>query len=217
MKLVVAVSMSLDGVVQSPAGPGEDRSNGFGEGGWLVPVFDDEVGAFIGAGFATADALLVGRGTFDLLADHWPKLTPEEDPGSVLMNSLPRYVVGTPSKPVEWAGTTVLDGDAVDEVRRLKEMPGRDLLVQGSPGLIQTLLSADLVDELRLAVAPVLLGSGKRLFGDGTVPTGLELVEGSTSPSGVVLCLYRPAGPVRHGSWMLGEDSTDSTGSAASG
>ncbi|MRG60254.1 alpha/beta fold hydrolase [Agromyces sp. CFH 90414] len=203
MKLVVAISTSLDGVVQSPAGPGEDRSGGFTEGGWLVPYFDEEVGAFIGAAFDTADALLLGRGTFDLLAAHWPKLTAEQDPGSVLMNSLPRFVVGTPSLPIEWAGTTVLDGDAVEAVRELKRRPGRDLLVQGSPGLIQTLLAADLIDELRLAVAPVLLGVGKRLFGAGTVPAGLELVETSSSASGVVLSRYRPAGPVPHGSWML--------------
>ncbi len=203
MRLVVAVSVSLDGVMQSPAGPGEDPSGQFTEGGWLVPYFDDEVGAFIGAGFATADALLLGRGTFDLLAAHWPKLTPEQDPGAELMNSLPRYVAGTPSLPVEWAGTTVLEGDVLDAIRSVKSQPGRDLLVQGSPGLVQSLLSAGLIDELRLAIVPVLLGDGKRLFGDGTVPVGLELVESSSSASGVVLALYRLAGPVEHGSWML--------------
>lgn len=110
-------------------------------------------------------------------------------------------VVGTPT--LDWAGTTVLEGDPVEAVRALKEQPGRDLLVQGSPGLLQTLLTAGLLDELRLAILPVMLGNGKRQFGGGIVPLALELAESSVSASGVVLALYRPAGDVKHGSWML--------------
>lgn len=203
MKLVVAESMSLDGVVQSPAGKGEDPSGGFAEGGWLPAYFDDAVEQFVGVAFANVEALLLGRRTHDLLAAHWPKLTPEDDPGAKLMNATPRYVVGIPT--VEWAGTTVLEGDVVAAVQRLKERLGGDLVVQGSPTLVQTLLTAGLIDELRLAIAPVLLGSGKRLFGDGTVPGALELVESSSSPSGMVLAVYRPAGSIRSGSWMLGD------------
>lgn len=203
MKLTVCTFLSLDGVMQGPGGPKEDASGAFTQGGWLVPYFDDAVGAFMDEGFTTADALLLGRGTYDIFAAHWPKVTPEQDPGAELMNALPRYVVGTPSLPVEWAGTTVLEGDAVEAVRALKEQPGRDLQVHGSHGLIQTLLAAGLVDELRLVIAPVLVGSGKRLFGEGTTPVGLELAQSSTSPSGVVLAVYRPTGPIEHGSYAL--------------
>jgi len=203
MKLVVAESMTLDGVIQSPAGQREDASGGFTEGGWLPAYFDDTVEQFVGAGFANTEALLLGRGTHDLLAAHWPRLTPEDDAGAEFMNATARYVVGIPK--LEWAGTTVLEGDVIVAVQELKDRPGGDLVVQGSPTLVQTLLAAGLIDELRLAVAPVLLGTGKRLFGDGTVPGALELVECSSSPSGMILAVFRPAGSIPRGSWMLDE------------
>lgn len=204
MRVVVNTFLSLDGVMQGPGGPGEDDSNGFDQGGWLVPYFDDALGAFVGAGFASADALLLGRGTYDIFAAHWPNVTAEQDPGAVSMNELPRYVIGTPTEPVLWAGTTVLDGDAVQQITDLKARAGRDLLVSGSHGLIQTLLAASLVDELRLVIAPVLVGRGKRLFGDGTTPVGLELVELSTTSTGAILAIYRPAGPIARGTFAAG-------------
>ena len=203
MKLVVAESMSLDGVVQSPAGQDEDPSGGFAEGGWLPAYFDNTVEEFVGAGFANVEALLLGRRTHDLLAAHWPKLTPEDDPGAELMNATPRYVAGTPK--LKWAGTTALEGDVVAAVQGLKDRRGGDLVVQGSPTLVQTLLTAGLIDELRIAIAPVLLGSGKRLFGNGTVPGALELVECTSSPSGIMLAVYCPAGSIRRGNWMIDE------------
>ena len=203
MKLTVCTFLSLDGVMQGPGGPEEDESGGFSAGGWLVPFFDEAMGAFVGTGFETADALLLGRGTYDVFASHWPKVTVEQDAGAALMNALPRYVVGTPTLPVDWAGTTVLAGDPIEAIRALKAQPGRDLQVHGSPGLIQSLLAAGLVDELRLVIVPVLIGSGKRLFGEGTVPTSLQLVDSSVSPSGVFLAVYRPVGTIRQGSWAL--------------
>ena len=198
--LVVGTFVTLDGVMQAPGGPEEDRSGGFAHGGWLVPHFDDEGGARMGEQMARADALLLGRRTYEIFAAYWPGM-PEDDPMAAKLNAMPKYVASRTLDAVDWANTTLLDGDAADAVADLKARTEGEIHVTGSGDLIQTLLAAGLVDELVLWVFPVLLGEGKRLFADGTVPAGLELKEAWISPRGVVMQAYRTAGPPEYGSF----------------
>jgi len=201
-ELVVGTFLSLDGVMQGPGGPDEDRSGGFDHGGWLVPHFDDDLGQAMVAWIEEADGLLLGRRTYEIFAGHWPRVA-DDDPIAAKLNSVTKYVASTSLTSVEWANSTLLTGDVAGEVAALKRRAPGEIQVHGSGDLLQTLLRHDLVDEYRLRIAPVVLGSGKRLFGEGTVPVGLELVEATTTSTGVAMHTYRRAGAVEYGSFAL--------------
>ena len=204
MKLVVGTFVSLDGVMQAPGGPDEDRDGGFEHGGWLVPHFDDDLGQIMDAWTDRADAVLFGRRTYEILAAHWPRVG-DEDPMAAKLNRVPKYVASRTLETVDWSGTTILEGDAAESVAALKEQGDGELSVIGSAELIQTLLRQDLVDELRLIVFPVLLGEGKRLFGEGTIPRGLRLVDTKVTSAGVAVHTYERAGALEYGSFALEE------------
>ncbi|GAA2635568.1 dihydrofolate reductase family protein [Dactylosporangium fulvum] len=197
-KLLVTSFMTLDGVVQAPGGPDEDRDGGFTHGGWVVPHFDDQLGTVMTELVRRAGALLLGRRTYDIFAESWP-LAPADDPIGSRLNALPKYVASRSLGAVPWQHSELLGGDAVAAVRELKQGDGGEIQVHGSAGLVQTLLRHDLVDALHLAVFPVLVGTGKRLFGDGTVPAGLRLTATATTGTGVVLTTYERAGRVEYG------------------
>ncbi len=193
MKLTVTTFLSVDGVMQGPGGPDEDRSDGFTRGGWLVPHFDEETGRFMNEVFEHVDAFLLGRRTYEIFAASWPNADPD-DPVANRLNTLPKYVASTTLTAPEWTPTTVLSGDIPAAVAELKQQPGRELQVHGSGGLVRTLHDHDLVDEYRLLVFPVVVGEGRRLFPDRGVATGLSLVDSRTTGSGVAIHMYRPTG-----------------------
>jgi dihydrofolate reductase len=194
--LSVNVFVSLDGVMQAPGAPGEDPSNGFDRGGWLVPYASEHTNEVVEGWFREADAFLFGRTSYGLLGGYWPKVTAPDDLIAAKLNTLPKYVVSTTLTDDEarWSPTTVLRGDFVDDVRRLKESPGRELQVHGSWQLIQALYRAELVDRYRLLQYPVVVGTGKRLFPDGSTPAALEVAEGDARvlPDGVVALTLSP-------------------------
>ncbi len=204
--LVVTEFTTLDGVVQAPGGPDEDTSGGFPHGGWLVPFFEDTLGAQMGAWFAGVEDFLLGRGTYEIFAAAWPQ-APDDDPIAVALNTRTKHVASRTLTSLDWSGARLVEGDVVEEVGALKGQDGGELQVHGSPGLVQTLLRADLVDELRLVIAPVVLGEGKRLFGEGAVPRSWRLTASSTTPTGVLLCTYRRGGEVVTGA--MGAEYTD--------
>jgi len=200
MKLTTTTFVSVDGVMQGPGGPEEDRSGGFERGGWLVPHFDDETGQFMDEVFRRVDAFLLGRRTYEIFAGSWGKMAdPGANPVAVGLNTLPKYVASTTLTDPEWANTTVLSDDVASAVRELKAQPGRELQVHGSGTLVRWLLDNDLVDELNLVVFPVIVGDGTRLFPDKGLDTALELVESRTTPKGVTIQVYRPAGRPEYG------------------
>jgi len=204
-KLVVATFLTLDGVMQAPGAPEEDRSGGFVHGGWLVPYADEDMGRLVVSGITAADGFLLGRKTYEIFAAHWPRVTDPHDPVAAALNGRPKYVASkTLTKlKVEWNDSTLIKGDVVEEVARLKRQPGKEIQVHGSGGLAQTLIKNDLVDEYRLWVFPVVLGSGKRLFGSGTVPAAMKLVETSRTSRGTVFQRYERAGKPTYGSFAL--------------
>lgn len=197
-KLKVMTFVSLDGVVQGPGGPDEDRDGGFDQGGWAVPHFDKELIDLIAERTSQADALLLGRKTYDIFAATWP-LAEDDDPIGAKLNSMPKFVASRTLDSVSWQGSTLLTGDVAEAVAKLKQEDGDEIQVHGSGGLVQTLIRHDLVDEFHLMVFPVLIGSGKRLFGDGTIPAGLTLIDSQTSNTGVLVCGYVRDGKLEHG------------------
>jgi dihydrofolate reductase len=201
-KLVVGTFVTLDGVMQAPGGPDEDRDGGFELGGWSVNYWDDMMGQTVTAQTERGDALLLGRKTYDIFVAHWPRVG-DEDPVAAKLNAMPKYVASRTLESSDWNNTTVLRGDAAESVRRLKEQVDGEIHVTGSSNLIQTLVRSDLVDEFVVWTFPLVVGSGKRLFGDGTVPGGLELVDSVTSTTGVTISTYRRAGQVEPGSFAL--------------
>jgi dihydrofolate reductase len=197
-KLVVQTFLSLDGVMQAPGGAGEDPSGGFAYEGWLVPFFDDATGAQITEWFSGVEDFLLGRGTYDIFYASWPKMI-TDDPVSQAINFKPKHVASRTLTSLEWETAELLGDDVPGAIRALKDRDGGELQVHGSPGLIQTLLAEDLVDELRLMVFPVVLGEGKRLFADGTIPGSWRLVSSTITPSGGFLGAYERAGAVETG------------------
>jgi dihydrofolate reductase len=194
MRLTITTFVTLDGVMQSPGAPDEDPSGGFELGGWLPPYFEEEGGRAVDGWFRAADAFLLGRRTYEIFASYWPTVTDPDDPVASRLNSLPKYVASRTLGEVSWTGSELLKGDLPTEVAELKSKPGRELQVHGSGGLAQTLMEHGLIDEFRVFTFPVVLGTGKRLFGDGTRPTALEHEHRTTTPTGVSIDVYRPAG-----------------------
>jgi dihydrofolate reductase len=196
MRIVVNEFMSLDGVVQAPGGTEEDTDGGFAHGGWSTPYFDPQVmGAVIGEGMNTADALLFGRRTWQGMAAAWPQRA--GDPYADQMNAIKKYVASRTLTPddLTWNNTTLLSPDhAVADVAALREQEGRDMAMWGSASLVKALLAEGLVDELNLMIEPILLGGGKRIFPDDGMPRPMELVNSVTASTGVQVCTYRPAG-----------------------
>lgn len=192
-KVIVSEFLTLDGVMQAPGDSDEDREGGFEHGGWQLPYFDDVAGAAVDEGFASAGGLLLGRKTYEIFAAYWPK-QPADASFATTMNSLPKFVASrTLEEPLTWENSTLLQGDAAEEVARLKEGSGGDLLVIGSGDLAQTLMRHDLVDEYALMVHPLVLSSGKRLFGEGNPRTPLRLVDSKATGTGVLILTYQPA------------------------
>jgi dihydrofolate reductase len=204
MKLTSTMFLSADGVYQGPGGPKEDRSGGFERGGWLVPHFDEATGQFMNEVFGKVDAFLLGRRTYEIFAASWPKVTDPKDPIAAPLNTLPKYVVSKTLRSADWQNSTIVKGNVPAEVAKLKAKPGRELQVHGSGALVRTLLEHDLLDELRLLVFPVIVGAGRRLFPDAGVATGLRLVDSRTTPSGVAIHVYQPAGRPEFGEVELG-------------
>ncbi|MFI6452436.1 dihydrofolate reductase family protein [Streptosporangium amethystogenes] len=197
-KLMVMTFVSLDGVMQGPGGPDEDREGGFEHGGWAVPHFDDHLLQLIAGITGRAGALLLGRKTYEEFAATWP-LAEDDDPIGARLNSMPKYVASRTLDAVTWQNSTLLNGDAAKAVAELKRGEGGEIQVHGSAGLIQTLVEHDLVDEFQVTVFPVLVGSGKRLFGSGTVPASLRLASSTTLGTGVVVSTYTRAGALTYG------------------
>lgn len=203
-KIVVGAFVSLDGVMQAPGGPEEDTTGGFTLGGWTVPYFDEAVGESVGGLFAEPFELLLGRRTYDIFAAHWPRVSEGEDAELAQMfNATTKYVATHAPDTLGWQNTEWLGEDPVGRLRALKLSEGPVLLVQGSSALIQTLLAHDLVDAVQLLIFPLVLGTGKRLFGGGTVPAAFRLTGSGASPSGVLTARYERAGAVETGSFAL--------------
>lgn len=197
-RVVVSGFISLDGVMQAPGGPEEDPTGGFQHGGWVFPYWDEILDQAMGGTFARPFDLLLGRRTYEIFAGYWPFATGEiADP----FNAATKYVATSSTKPLSWQNSVKLEGDVPQAIARLKQGDGSDLLTQGSSVLVQSLLAAGLVDEMLLLTFPVLLGHGKKLIGDNSVPGEWELTDNRTSTTGVVIARYRPKGPVRTGSF----------------
>ncbi|MFB8087129.1 dihydrofolate reductase family protein [Streptomyces sp. NPDC055992] len=200
-KIIVSTFLTLDGVMQAPGGPDEDTESGFAHGGWQKPTSDDEVGEAIGGWYEDTDALLLGRKTYDIFASYWPTADPD-NPFTERMNSMHKYVASRTLTSLDWQNSTLLEGDTAEAVRRLKATEGRNINVVGSGDLAQTLMRDDLVDEYRLTIHPVIIGTGKRLFADGAIPTALEPVSVTATKGGTVLAVYRTTGRPTYDSYQ---------------
>jgi len=183
----------------------------FQDGGWLVPFMDERAGEIVAEQFASADAFLLGRGTYEIFAGCRPHVTDPDDVVAAALNHRPKHVVSTTLRTPDWAGTTVIGDDVVDRIRQLKAQAGRDLQVHGSHGLAQTLIRHRLVDEYRIWVFPVVLGHGKRLFGDGTVPTTFVQADTRATTTGVLVHTYRPAGLPGHGAFDVSSQGSQTS------
>jgi len=191
-KIIAITQVSLDGVMQAPGGPEEDPSNGFTEGGWAMPFVDDEARKIIDEIISRDFDLLLGRRTYDIWISYWPNHG--DNPIGAAFNKSTKFVVTRTLDHLDWKNSQRIDGDIVGKIRQLKSSDGPELHVWGSSKLLQTLIAADLIDEHRIWVFPVLLGEGKRLFENGVPPRGFTLVETRSTPSGVIANTYRPTG-----------------------
>lgn len=200
-KLIVSTFVTLDGVMQAPGGPEEDTTGGFTYGGWTVNYWDDLMGQVMGEYMAKPFELLLGRKTYEIFAAHWPYI--KDDPTADKLNSVRKYVVSRTLDEVNWNNSTLVIGNVEQAIRTLKEQNMPELQVNGSGNLIQTLLKHDLIDEFRLWIFPVTIGKGKRLFGEGTQPANLKLIDSKISTTGVIIATYEPAGELKTGSFAL--------------
>ena len=200
-KLIVSTFLTLDGVMQAPGGPGEDDSGGFAHGGWSVNYWDEQMGQVMGEAMSGPFDLVLGRRTYDIFAAYWPH-APEEA-GAKPLNEATKYVASRGRPTLEWSRSVLIEGDAAEGIAALKKSDGPELQVHGSGNLIQTLLRRGLVDQYRLWVFPLVIGSGKRLFAEGTIPSGLKLTGSKVSTTGVVMGTYEPAGEIVTGSFAL--------------
>ena len=199
-KVVAAAFVSLDGVMQAPGGPREDPTGGFTHGGWTFNYWDEPMGRFIGETFSSPFDLLLGRKTYEIFAAHWP-FVDGSDPTAELFNAVTKYVATSSTELLTWTNSVALHGDVAAEIARLKQEDGPNLLTQGSSILLQTLLAHDLIDEFRLLIFPLVLGPGKRLFGQGTRPGALKLSATTVSTTGVIMSVYDRAGAISTGSF----------------
>ncbi len=191
-KLVLGTFLTLDGMMQAPGDPQEDTEGGFTHGGWQLPYFDEESGKIMSESMAATEALLLGRKTYQIHAAYWPT-APVDDPFAQKLNSIPKYVVSRTLDKLDWNNSTLIKGDVAKEVAKLKQQPGSGILsVTGGGRLAQTLMKHNLIDEYVLWINPIVLGSGKRLFEDGAIPSHLKLVDSKTTGSGVVVLTYQP-------------------------
>jgi dihydrofolate reductase len=198
-KIVVNAFLTLDGVMQAPGGPDEDPEGGFVHGGWQAPYVDEGMGRLVTAGFADADGFLLGRKTYAIFASYWPKMTDPADPIATALNSRPKYVVSRSLERVTWNNSSLIKGEVVAGIRKVRQQPGRTLQTWGSTDVLQTLLQHDLIDEYRLFIFPVVLGSGKRLFGSGSVPAALKQVEAVTFGNGGTYHRFERGGKPEYG------------------
>lgn len=198
-KLIVTTFLTLDGVMQAPGGPEEDPGDDFAFGGWSFDYFDDTMGEIMDGIMGKPFDLVLGRKTYEIFAGFWPD-APEEAGGKPL-NDATKYVASRTLTSLEWANSVLIEGDVPEAVAALKEQDGPELQVHGSSNLLQTLLRHGLIDEFHLHVFPVVVGRGKRLFAEGTSPTGLKLLDSKTTTTGVVSGTYVPTGPVVTGSF----------------
>ncbi|MDI3385189.1 dihydrofolate reductase family protein [Streptomyces sp. B-S-A8] len=198
MRLTLTQMVTLDGVMQGPGSPDEDTSGGFTQGGWVWPYFDEDFSAFVDENFRRADAFLLGRRTYEIFAAYWPKQS--GDPVSDALNSLPKYVASTTLAGADWEGAQVIGGDLAAEVTALKEQPGRELQMHGSAGLARSLFADGLIDTVHLIVLPVVLGAGKRLFAEGTLPTAFRNADTRVTRTGVVIGTYEREGAPEYAS-----------------
>jgi dihydrofolate reductase len=197
-RLVVSAFVTLDGIVQAPGGPDED-ADGFTHGGWSAPYATDEMNDVILEQFKGIEVFLLGRRTYEIFAGYWPKVTDEDNPVATKLNGAAKYVASRTLDSLAWNNSHLLAGDAGAAVAELKERIDGEINVQGSADLIRTLQRHELVDEYRLLIEPVVLGTGKRLFAEGTVPAALRLVESRTTSNGIVYGRYRSAGRPTYG------------------
>jgi len=204
-QLIVTEFVTLDGVAQAPGEPDEDREGGFSHGGWQVPLIDEQSGEDMFEGARSMDALLLGRKTYDIFAGYWPT-APAEMPFTQLLNDVPKYVASRSlSGPLDWQASTLLDGDLAASVPAVKERHD-EVHVIGSLDLVQSLLRLGLVDRLNLWMYPLVLGTGKKVFGDGAVPAALRLTDSATYPNGTLRLSYETAGAPTYGD-MAAEDA----------
>jgi dihydrofolate reductase len=192
-KIIAITQVTLDGVMQGPGGPEEDPTNGFNHGGWFMPFVDDALMLAANETIAGEFDMLLGRRTYDFFAAYWPHQG--DSPIAKAFNRATKYVVTRTLGQLDWKRSRRIGGEVVNELRRLKASDGPELHIWGSSQLLQALIAADLVDEYRLWVAPIVLGRGKRLFEHGVPPRGLSLVATRSTPSGILINTYRPAGP----------------------
>jgi dihydrofolate reductase len=200
-ELIVSTFVTLDSVMQAPGGAGEDPSDGFDQEGWMPAYFTDEVGSAIDEWMSRPFEFVIGRRTYEIFASHWPT---SDDPGAEVMNSATKHVVSNTLNELDWENSTLVAGGVPDGIRALKEADGPELQVHGSANLIQSLIEHGLVDEFRLLIFPLVFGKGKRLFGDGTVPDGLELSDSQVLSNGVIKAVYRTGAGIELGSFGEG-------------
>jgi dihydrofolate reductase len=206
-KLVVGTFVTLDGVMQAPGGPNEDRDGGFQHGGWLVPYFDEKFGEIMTEWTKCADVFLLGRKTYEIFAGSWPKSTDPADENATALNTRPKFIASRTLDRVYWNNSVLLKGEVAEEVAKLKAQEGGEIQVHGSSNLLQTLLKHDLIDTLRIWQFPVVLGTGKRLFGEGAVPRSFRLLDTQPNTTGAVLHVYERVGNLKYGEVEVGQET----------
>jgi dihydrofolate reductase len=203
-ELVVNTFLTLDGVMQAPGGPEEDPSGGFEHGGWSFGYWDEQMQGMMGESMSKPFDLVLGRKTYEIFAAHWPHT---DDPGADVLNNATKHVASTTLDELDWENSNLIEGEVPEGIRALKAQDGPELQVHGSANLIQTLLEHGLVDEFRVWIFPVVLGTGKRLFDGGTVPDGLELASSQAFSTGVIMATYRTGAEIKYGSFAAEEPS----------
>jgi dihydrofolate reductase len=202
-KLIVLSFIALDNVMQAPGGPEEDPTGGFKHEGWVAGYFDEFLLNVMIKQTSKPFDLLLGRKTYEIFAAYWPYVNPDRNPFAAKLNNAKKYVASNTLTKLDWNNSELINGDVPDEIKRIKEQDGPEIQVHGSSNLVQTLLKHDLVDELWLKIFPVTLGTGKRLFAEGTIPAGFKLRDSGISPSGVIIANYERSGEVKKGSLGL--------------
>lgn len=200
-RLITNTFVTLDGVMQAPGGPEEDQADSFKYGGWSFHYWDDIMGKVMDELMSVPFDLLLGRKTYEIFAAHWPRI--KDEPAADKLNSVRKFVVSRSLKKAEWNNSALINSNVEREIGTLKEQEGPEIQVHGSGNLIQTLIKGNLVDEYRIWTFPVTLGKGKRLFGEGTIPTSLRLINSRVSSTGVIMSSYEPAGEIKIGSFAL--------------